>query len=69
MMRVSKNGKAWCAYRKTVSGWVLGIGAAGPPPNQWLYDGAQAPSDYPGRGASWGQGPFETPPNWLANDS
>ena len=31
-IRVSKDGQAWYAWRRTVTGWCFAIGAAGPPP-------------------------------------
>jgi hypothetical protein len=42
-MKVAKNGKAWYAWRRTVSGWCFAIGAAGPPPDRWEYDGPEPP--------------------------
>jgi len=41
-------GQSWYAVRQTVSGWWFGIGAAGPPPDQWLYDGSSPPVGFPG---------------------
>jgi hypothetical protein len=63
-MRVSKSGQAWYAWRRTVTGYVFGIGANGPTPNEWLYEGEEPPKGFPGHDSSWGQGPFNTPPNW-----
>lgn len=34
-LRVSADGQAWYAWRRTVTGWCFAIGAAGPPPDQW----------------------------------
>jgi len=61
-MRVRRDGKAWYAWRQTVTGWVFAIGAAGPPPNQWFWDGPKPPPGFPGR--SWMSRPFERGPNW-----
>jgi hypothetical protein len=33
-MKVSKDGQAWYAWRRTVTGWCFAIGAAGPPPDR-----------------------------------
>ena len=33
-MRVTKGGRRWFAWRTLPSGWVLGIGASGPPPRR-----------------------------------
>lgn len=57
-MRVSKSGQKWYAWRRTVSGWVFAIGAAGPPPDLWEYDGADPPSGFPGDDAAWGLRPM-----------
>ena len=57
-MKVSKDGQAWFAWRRTVTGWCFAIGASGPPPEQWEYDGPEPPIDFPGKGSSWGKGPF-----------
>jgi hypothetical protein len=62
-MRVSDDGQKWFAWRQTIGGWVFGIGAAGPPPNQWEYDGREAPSGFPSDDPVWGDGPFGTDVN------
>ena len=58
-MKVSRDGQAWFAYRRTITGWCLAIGAAGPPPDQWEYDGQDPPRGFPGRDPIWGERPFE----------
>jgi hypothetical protein len=65
-MRVRRDGKAWYAWRQTVTGWCFAVGAADPPPNQWEYDGPEPPSGFPGEDRAWGDGPFdfETSRNW-----
>jgi hypothetical protein len=65
-MRVRDDGQAWYAWRRTVTGWVFAIGAAGPPPDQWEYDRAEPPSGFPGEDPAWGDGPFdfESSRNW-----
>jgi hypothetical protein len=57
-MRVSKDGQKWFAWRRTISGWVFAIGAAGPPPDQWEYDGADPPAGFPGEDPAWGTSAF-----------
>ncbi len=52
-VRVSDDGKAWYGWRETATGWVFAIGAASGPPDQWLYDGPQPPSDFPSEEAGW----------------
>ena len=62
-MRVRKDGQAWYAWRRTPSGHVLGIGMNNGRDNEWLYEGEEPPRNfwfYP----SWGERPYETPPNW-----
>lgn len=51
-MRVSRDGQRWYAARESVTGWWLAIGASGPPPDEWLYDGPAAPTTFPTE-ASW----------------
>jgi hypothetical protein len=65
-MRVRDDGQAWYAWRRTITGWCFAVGAAGPPPDQWEYDGAEPPSGFPGEDSAWGDGPFdfETSRNW-----
>lgn len=63
-MHVRGDGQAWYAYRRTITGWVFGIGAAGPPPDQRFYEGADVPSGFPGEHALWGQQPHERSLNW-----
>lgn len=66
VMKVSRDGQRWFAYRQTVSGWYFAIGAAGPPPSQWQFDGSNPPRGFPGKDPSWGDGPFDatTIKNW-----
>lgn len=52
--KVRKDKQAWYAYRETPSGHVFGIGASGPPPSQWFFDGPVPPSGYPSaKSAGW----------------
>ena len=55
---VAQDGQSWYAWRRTVTGWCFAIGAAGPPPDQWKYDGPEPPVGLPGEDPSWGDGPF-----------
>lgn len=66
-LRVSEDGQSWYAWRQTVTGWCFAIGAAGAPPDQWKYDGAEPPKGYPGNDQSWGSSPIsdEVNPNWY----
>lgn len=52
-VRVSEDGKAWYGLRRTVTGWVFAIGAASAPPDEWLYDGPEPPSDFPSEQTGW----------------
>lgn len=65
-MEVAQEGQSWYAWRRTVSGWVFGIGAAGQPPDQRFYDGEVPPRGFPGPQGTWGKIPFERGPNWEA---
>ena len=66
-LRVSEDSQSWYAWRRTMTGWCFAIGAAGAPPDQWKYDGAEPPKGYPGSDQSWGSDPFsdEVNPNWY----
>ena len=65
-VRVAKDGQAWYAWRRTVTGWCFAIGAAGPPPDRWEFDGPETPNGFPGKASEWGGGPFldEVNRNW-----
>ncbi|MCY4597708.1 MAG: hypothetical protein OXC19_23270 [Bryobacterales bacterium] len=57
-LHVAQDCQSWYAWRRTITGWCLAIGAAGPPPDQWRYDGPEPPRGFPGKDSSWGDGPF-----------
>ena len=65
-LHVAQDGQSWYAWRRTVTGWCFAIGAAGPPPDQWNYDGPEPPKGLPGKDSSWGDGPFsdQASRNW-----
>lgn len=46
-IHISKNGQRWYATRQAITGWWFAIGAAGPPPDQWFYDGSLPPERFP----------------------
>jgi hypothetical protein len=52
-IKVSADGKAWYGWRRTITGWVFAIGAAAGPPDEWLYDGPEPPTAFPGTGSDW----------------
>lgn len=52
-MTVTHKGKSWFAWRRTVTGWVIGVGAAGPPPDRWSWEGREPPDGAPRRGTDW----------------
>jgi hypothetical protein len=61
---VSADGKAWYAWRCTITGWCFAVGACAPPPDQWLFDGAVPPKGFPGDDASWGRRWGQDAKNW-----
>ena len=62
---VRKDGQAWYAFRRTPSGHHFGIGASGPPPSQWFYDGDSAPDGFPNPNRhGWTDFMSETRPEW-----
>jgi len=64
VMKVRKGGQAWYAYRRTATGWVLGIGASKGAPDQWFYDGPEPPTSYPAPGHGWGEAAYMATVNW-----
>lgn len=52
-LRVSHDKQSWYAWRRTITGWVFAIGAAGPPPDEWTYDGPEPPTRIPGEDGHW----------------
>jgi hypothetical protein len=64
-IKVAKNGKAWYAWRRTVTGWCFAIGAAGPPPDRSEYDGPEPPGRFPSKGRGWGD---KANRNWTVGD-
>ena len=64
-MHISDDGQNWYAARQTVTGHWFAIGAAGPPTDQWFYDGPTAPSSFPDE-SGWDQWvPDSNSPNWA----
>ena len=63
-MYVSPDGQSWFAERRTITGRWFAIGAAGPPPDEWLFDGPERPSGFPAEPEwdHWGVG--ESSANW-----
>lgn len=53
VMEISADEQAWYAWRRTITGWCFAIGASGPPPDQWKYDGSEPPNGFPGSGTQW----------------
>ena len=64
-MHISDDGQSWYAARPTITGHWFAIGAAGPPTDQWFYDGPTAPSCFPNE-SEWDQWlPDSNSPNWA----
>ena len=61
---VAADGQRWYAERRTVTGHWFAIGAAAPPPDQWLFDGTDRPSGFADEAEwdHWGGG--EHSANW-----
>ena len=60
---VSTDGLAWYASRRTITGWCFAIGSAAPPPDEWLYDGPEPPTGFPGEAPGWSRFGLEAN-NW-----
>jgi hypothetical protein len=58
-MTVGTKGHSWFAWRRTVAGWCIGIGAAGPPPDSWVFEGPEQPEGSPRTGGGWKRGDFD----------
>ncbi len=56
VMTVGPKGRSWFAWRRTISGWVFGIGAAAAPPDKWTWEGPEPPNRPPGPGTAWTHG-------------
>jgi hypothetical protein len=48
-----RDGKAWYAWRETVTGWIFAIGGVGQPPSEWYYDGPTPPRGFPSKAGGW----------------
>lgn len=53
VLTIGPKGRSWFAWRRTITGWVFGIGAAGAPPDVWTWNGAEPPAHPPGPGIDW----------------
>lgn len=63
---VSDDADSWFAWRRTAPGWVFAIGANGPPPSFWSYDGPDPPGGTPCEGTTWKNlGAGERSFNWV----
>ena len=63
-MYISNDGQSWYAARRTITGHWFALGAAGPPTDQWFYDGTSAPDCFPHE-SDWDQWvPGSNSPNW-----
>ena len=58
-MSVHGKGHSWFAWRRTPAGWCIGIGAAGPPPDTWVFEGPDPPEGFPRKDRGWKRGDFE----------
>ena len=64
-MYISDDGQSWYAARQTITGHWFAIGAAGPPTDQWFYDGSTAPTGFPDE-SGWDQWvPDSNSLNWA----
>jgi len=67
-LHVAPDGQAWYAWRRTVTGWCFAIGVAGPPRDEWEYDGPQPPGGFPGEDAPWGTQSYSSTVNLNWSD-
>lgn len=50
---LSDKADSWFIWRRTITGWVFAVGAVGPPPSYWYYDGPDPPSGPPREDSNW----------------
>lgn len=62
-MHIARDGQSWWAWRRTVTGWCLGVGASDEPPDEWMYDGSDPPTGPPGEELGWSKHGLDSP-NW-----
>jgi hypothetical protein len=60
VMTTAKDRRSWYAWRWTIGGWYLGIGALGAPTVDWVYLGEQAPQGFPSAGTGWHEDEFRS---------
>jgi hypothetical protein len=60
VITVSPDRRRWAAWRRTIGGWYLGIGAAESPPDQWTYLSGEEPQGLPTADGGWRKGDFAT---------
>lgn len=64
-VHIASDGQSWYAARRTITGHWFAIGAAGPPTDQWFYDGPTPPSGFPSE-SEWDQWIEDShSPNWA----
>lgn len=67
-LKVSRSGQSWFAWRRTPSGWCFAIGAEGPSPEEWYFDGPEPPQGFPGHDQAW-DGHRDSPTlNWISDE-
>jgi len=70
VVETTSDGQRWRGWRRTPSGWVLGIGGKGSH-SEWLYSAAEPPHAWPGdAGSPWIDTLKEPdlPPDWEKDD-
>lgn len=68
VLKLRGDDQAWYAYRRLPSGYCFGIGANGPPHNEWLYANPHPPSGFPSsKAAGWTENLSDgAPSEWKA---
>ena len=46
-IEIAENGKAWYAWRRTITGWCFAVGGTAGASDEWEYDGADPPRGFP----------------------
>lgn len=68
-MFVSPDKQRWSAWRRTVTGWVLGVGGSTDIDLEWRFEGAEPPSSFPSvKNSEWAtKAELAKLPDWSNN--
>jgi hypothetical protein len=66
--QITPDGQRWRSWRRTPSGWVLGIGGSDVG-SQYVFEGPTVPTTWPGQSTEWVNTAIDPwPPDWRKYD-